>query len=116
MVVILCKIGCGTRRGEVSRHSTFGTRGSCSGWTSQNWITCWVRREEMLISGRSLERKHFVLHAGNSMKSEIHINNLQKCTFYLTGNALRLLYKDQIVNVVEGNNHCLLGEPCETHK
>jgi hypothetical protein len=41
-----------------------------------------------------------------------HINTLcgqnAEFSYYLTGNTLRLRYKDQPVNAVKGNNRCLL--------
>jgi hypothetical protein len=35
---------------------------------------------------------------------------------YLTGNMFHLLYKDQLVNAVYGNNRSLMCEQSETHR
>jgi hypothetical protein len=40
----------------------------------------------------------------------------RKLSPYLTGNTLRLRYKAQPVNAVQGNSRCLLWEPYGTHK
>jgi hypothetical protein len=42
--------------------------------------------------------------------------NIYKSSSYLTGNTLRLRYKAQPVNAVQGNSRCLLWEPYGTHK
>jgi hypothetical protein len=57
----------------------------------------------------------FVVHL-NPLKSEYLLNNIYKCSPYLTGNTLRLHYKAQPVNAVWGNSRCLLWEPYGTHK
>jgi hypothetical protein len=44
------------------------------------------------------------------------LNNTYKFSSYLIENTTHLHYKDQLVNVVKGNNRCLFWESCETHK
>jgi hypothetical protein len=43
-------------------------------------------------------------------------NNIYKSSLYLTGNTLRLRYKEQPVNAVQGNSRCLFWEPYGTQK
>jgi hypothetical protein len=43
----------------------------------------------------------------NHLKAEIRLN-IYKFSSYLTGNKLRLHYKDQLVNAVWGKTRCLL--------
>jgi hypothetical protein len=54
----------------------------------------------------------------NPSKTESLLNNIIhiQSSPYLTGNTLRLRYRDQPVNVVYGNSLCLLWEPYGTHK
>jgi hypothetical protein len=49
------------------------------------------------------------------LKAEFILNSIYKFSSYLTENILCLLYKDQSVNAVRGNNRCL-WEPYGTHK
>jgi hypothetical protein len=51
----------------------------------------------------------------NPLKTELLLHNIYKSSSYLTGNALRLSYKEQPVNAVWGNSRCLLWEPYGTH-
>jgi len=49
-----------------------------------------------------------------------HINTLcgqnVECRAYRAVNTLRLGYKNQSVNAVQGNNRCLFSGPHKTHK
>jgi hypothetical protein len=49
-----------------------------------------------------------------------HINTLcgqnVECRTYRAVNTLRLSYKNQPVNSVQWNNHCLFSDPHKTHK
>jgi hypothetical protein len=56
------------------------------------------------------------LYKLNPLRNEFLLNNIYKFSPYLTGNTLRLRYRDQSVNAVRGNSRCLLWEPCGTHK
>jgi hypothetical protein len=41
------------------------------------------------------------------LKAKINLNYIQKFTSYRAVNTLRLGYKNQSVNAVQGNNRCL---------
>ena len=43
----------------------------------------------------------------NPLKQYIHINNTQKFTTHLTKKICYLNYKDQHINGVQSNSHCL---------
>ena len=45
----------------------------------------------------------------------INLNYIRILSPYLAVNTLRLGYKNQSVNVVYGNNRCLLCDPHKTH-
>jgi hypothetical protein len=46
----------------------------------------------------------------------INLNYIQRFSPYRAVNTLRLGYKNQSVNAVQGNNRCLFSDPQKTHK
>jgi hypothetical protein len=52
----------------------------------------------------------------NPLMADFHRNSIQEFSSYLTGNTLRLRYRDQPVNAVWRNSRCLLWEPYGTHR
>jgi hypothetical protein len=59
--------------------------------------------------------RHFSVSI-NPLKTEFIHNFIYKFSLYVTGNTLRLRYKDQPVNAVWGKSRCLLWEPYGTHR
>jgi len=52
----------------------------------------------------------------NLLKIIIKLNYTSIFSPYRTVNTLRLSYKNQSVNVIQGKNHCLFSDPHTTHK
>jgi hypothetical protein len=50
------------------------------------------------------------------LKHQVQPSNTHRSSRYRAVNTLRLCYKNQSVNAVEGNNRCLFSDPRKTHK
>ena len=53
---------------------------------------------------------------GTRLKMNINVNHTKKISPYRAVNTLRLGYKNQPVNAVQGYNRCLFSDPHNTNK
>ena len=60
-----------------------------------------------------LVQRQIHLNVSHALHPEIRLNDIYKFRSYLTENTVDLHYKDQLANVVHGNNCRLLWELCE---
>jgi hypothetical protein len=80
---------------------------------SQSYCTTWRFTANHFVLAPSLLRlMTTVFFAAEPL---FLLNRVCKFSSYLTGNTLRLRYKDHPVNVFRENNCCLLREAYETH-
>ena len=83
-------------------------RSAC--WWRWVWTIC-----GRILTGedRRYRRKPFVYHTS---KTKINLNSVSRFSPYRAVNTLRLGYKNQPVNIVQGKNRSLFWDPHKTHK